>query len=127
MSNYQSVDFERMAEIFRALGNPHRLRILAQLADCCRPGSACCTPSGELSVGEIGDGLEIVASTLSHHVKELNRAGLLGCNRQGKCVMCCIDREALRALGAFFSELAGEVPLRGKLSRSAIINARSKS
>jgi len=132
MSNYQSVDLERLAAVFKALGNPHRLRILAELAACCHPGAACCgkrgeASTGELRVGEIGGGLQIVASTLSHHVKELSQAGLLSCNRQGKCVMCCADSATLRELGAFFTALAGDAPLPRALIRAAIPTTRRMS
>jgi ArsR family transcriptional regulator len=104
MSNNQQLT--STSRVFAALGNPHRLRILAQLAQCCRPGPQCCGSEGELRVGEMGGGLEIAASTLSHHVKELSRAGLLCCTRRGKCVMCCASAEALAALGGFFTALA---------------------
>lgn len=119
MSHFQQIDFDRLAEIFAALGNPHRLRILAQLAQCCRSGGQCCTDEGELSVGELGGGLEIAASTLSHHVRELSRAGLLCCRKRGKCVLCCADAGMLGQLGALFTALAeGGKPPRALLKET---------
>ena len=57
-------------------------------------------------VGEIGEDLGIAPSTLSHHVKELQAAGLISCTRRGQNIDCCIDRESLRRLAAFFRRLA---------------------
>jgi len=127
MSKYRAADYERLAEVFRALGNAHRLRIMVHLASCCHPAAPDCIPGaqcqgggeaqaapaepGVRSVGELGGGLKIVASTLSHHIKELHRAAVMSCHKRGKCVMCCIDRETLREISALFAALAGDAPL----------------
>ena len=118
MSNYRTIDLEQLAEVFKALGNSHRLRILVQLAACCHPdaqnchpGAQCCGGAGPRRVGELGGGLEIAASTVSHHIKELDRSGVLSCNKRGKCVICCIDSKVLHALSEFFLALAGDAPL----------------
>jgi ArsR family transcriptional regulator, arsenate/arsenite/antimonite-responsive transcriptional repressor len=111
MSKCQCIDLERLAEIFKALGNQHRLRILAGLSACCTSGVQCCGGPGKRSMGEMGGELEIVASTLSHHIKELSRAGLLSCDKHGKSVLCCTDRATLRSLSALFAALAGDAEL----------------
>jgi ArsR family transcriptional regulator len=54
-------------------------------------------------VGELSDDLELAPSTISHHLKELNRAGLIEMERQGKNVMCWIEPAILEELGNFFS------------------------
>jgi ArsR family transcriptional regulator len=54
-------------------------------------------------VGELGEGLGIAPSTLSHHLKELHRAGLIEMERQGKCVVCWIEPKTLKILGNFFN------------------------
>lgn len=113
------MDLEQLAAVFKALGNSHRLRIMIDLGACCAPGAQCCGTNSALSVGELGGGLEIVASTLSHHIKELGRAGLLSCSKRGKCVWCCTDREALRWLSALFAALAGDAPFPAGLEVSA--------
>ncbi len=111
MSKYQTLDLEWLAGVFKALGNPHRLKILIDLGACCAPGAQCCGERQKLSVGELGGELEIAASTLSHHVKELGRAGLVRCTKRGKCVLCCCDQDALRVLSTLFAALAGDAPL----------------
>ena len=55
------------------------------------------------SVGELGEGLGIAPSTLSHHLKELHRAGLIEMERQGKRIDCWIDPAILNQLSDFFS------------------------
>lgn len=55
------------------------------------------------SVGELGEGLDIASSTLSHHLKELHRSGLIEMERQGKRVVCWIAPETLNSLSIFFN------------------------
>jgi ArsR family transcriptional regulator len=54
-------------------------------------------------VGELAQDLEIVPSTVSHHIKELYRAGLIRMQRKGQNVECWIDPEVLKDLKRFFS------------------------
>ncbi|MES9939156.1 MAG: metalloregulator ArsR/SmtB family transcription factor [Candidatus Thiodiazotropha sp. 6PLUC2] len=102
MSKYRRDDGE-MAEMFKALGNSHRLQIFKRLSSCCQPGTRCDLEQAmSFSVGELGEGLGIAPSTLSHHLKELHRSGLIEMERQGKRVVCWIDPETLTSLGNFF-------------------------
>ncbi len=109
MQNYRKVDPEQFAEVFGALSNPHRLRIFLRLASCCKPGIACSTDAGMRScVGNIGEGMGIAPSTLSHHIKELRRAGLIRMERSGRRVECWVDPQTLRDLSEFFSRAIEE-------------------
>ncbi len=101
MSNYENMDMDAYAEIFRALANPHRLRIFANLADCCTPGTRC-AEDVRVCVGDISGELDLAPSTVSHHLKELRRAGLIRAERSGQTVECWVDPEILRALSHFF-------------------------
>ncbi|MBT3926724.1 MAG: helix-turn-helix transcriptional regulator [Rhodospirillaceae bacterium] len=101
MSNYSNVDAEELAGLFKALSNPHRLKIFIGLARCCRPGQAC-APNMRACVGELGDGLGLAPSTISHHLKELRQAGLIHMKRAGQHVECWADPEALARLSEFF-------------------------
>lgn len=102
MSNHRSTA-KRLAA-FKALGNPHRLAIFERLTRCCPPGTSCeVDPSAAaLCVGDLGSGLDIAPSTVSHHLKELARAGLVQTRREGKHVHCWVDPAVLRDLSDFF-------------------------
>lgn len=103
MSNYEN-NLEEYAEIFKALSNPHRLALLQRLMSCCAPGTKCGVDEAErYCVGTLGEGIDIAPSTLSHHLKELTRAGLVKTERRGKNVECWVDPELLVKLSKFFS------------------------
>lgn len=88
--------------MFKALANPHRLALFHRLASCCMPGTRCNQEEAlRHNVGALGEGLEIAPSTLSHHLKELNRAGLVQMQRRGKHVECWVDPSTLDELAAF--------------------------
>ena len=90
--------------MFKALGNPHRLAIFQRLTTCCAPGTVCEVEAGiSFTVGEIGEDLEIAPSTVSHHLKELFRAGLIQTRRNGKNIECWIEPELLKQLSSFFN------------------------
>ncbi len=103
MSNY-SINTQALASVFKALSNEHRLRLFHRLMVCCEPGTKCNTDDAErFCVGELGKGLNIAPSTLSHHLKELNRAGLVQMERRGKNVECWVDPSILNELSQFFN------------------------
>lgn len=107
MSNYrykvQTLDANVLAEAFKALSNPNRLKIFQQLLSCCAPGTVCSPEQvAKHCVGDLGNGLDIAPSTLSHHIKELSRAKLIQMERRGQHVDCWVEPATVRTLGAFF-------------------------
>lgn len=101
-----------MATIFKALGDPTRLRIVEFLANSCCPvafeGDEEVAPNGP-TVGELGQSLsgrDKSSSTLSFHLKELRNAGLVTMERRGKNIILGIRREVLSELGVFFGSRA---------------------
>ncbi len=103
MSNY-SDNKERFAKMFHALSNPNRLALFHRLQTCCAPGTRCNTEHAvRFCVGELGKGLHIAPSTLSHHLKELHRAGLVKMERSGKHVECWLEPKVLNELSHFFT------------------------
>jgi ArsR family transcriptional regulator len=108
MSKYRNKNTEEFAEIFKALSNPNRLRIFLRLLSCCTPGTRATIESNIdfercACVGELGQDLGIVPSTMSHHIKELRRAGLIRMERRGQKIECWIDPETIATLQGFFS------------------------
>jgi len=105
MSNFRNEDSERLAGAFKALSNPHRLSIFTRLASCCLPGGTCNTETDMREcVGAVGKNLGLAPSTISHHIKELHRAGLIKMKRRGQTIECWVDPETLDSLAEFFKQ-----------------------
>ncbi len=108
MSNYRDKKAEKFADIFKALSNPNRLKIFMRLVSCCPPGTITRIKDkmpedgGCACVGELGKDLGIGPSTISHHIKELRRAGLIRMERRGQKIECWIDPDTQSALQGFF-------------------------
>jgi ArsR family transcriptional regulator, arsenate/arsenite/antimonite-responsive transcriptional repressor len=116
MSNNRNKKMRFYAEMFKALSNPHRLNIFTRLATCCGPGVACELDSEQMKrcVGELGRNLRIAPSTISHHIKELHRAGLIQMERRGKNIDCWVDPAILKELARFFEALTADSGPKGK-------------
>ena len=89
-SEYQ---YERL---FRALGDGHRLTILKQLAQ------------REMNAGEILETVDVVQSTLSHHMKTLCESGLVIPRKNGKWTCYTLDRHMLKTACAYLQTLEAE-------------------
>ena len=71
-----SEDFEGQGQLFKAIADPYRLRMLATLARA--PEEVCvCDFTGALPLNQ---------STVSHHLRILREAGLVTCERRGTWV-----------------------------------------
>jgi len=84
---------DRAAAVFRALGNPARIRIVTELSR----RNACAT--------DLLDVLPLAQSTVSQHLKVLKEAGIIkgSIEASGQCY--CLDEEAVRWLAAFCTEI----------------------
>ena len=103
MSNNQTIESVDVAEMFKALSNPHRVAIFQRLISCCVPGTQCSPDEqGTECVGDLGRDLGIAPSTVSHHIKELRRAGLIHVERRGRKIECRVEPAMLDALSGFF-------------------------
>lgn len=104
MSNYKTFNPAELADSFKALSNPNRLQIFRRLLSCCEPGTICSADTvNGFCVGELGENLAVAPSTLSHHIKELQHAGLIKTQRKGKNVECFVDPEKVKILKEFFA------------------------
>ena len=74
------------------------------LAGCGSNNLLCCADDkARECIGDLGSNLGIAPSTLSHHMKELYRAGLIRTNRQGQRIECFVNPDVLDTLSQFFS------------------------
>jgi DNA-binding transcriptional ArsR family regulator len=104
MSNNGTYDLDALADIFKALSNPNRLKIFYRLASCCAPGTVGIIDDRDTAyVGELGEELDIVKSTVSHHIKELRRVGLIRTRRRGQNIECWVDPQLVTRLKRFFA------------------------
>jgi ArsR family transcriptional regulator, arsenate/arsenite/antimonite-responsive transcriptional repressor len=103
MSKYKNSDAQQYADMFKALSNPYRVKIFMRLASCCGNDNSCTADDRICEcVGVLGQDLGIAASTVSHHIKELHRAGLINLKRNGQRTECTIDPEVIDSMVAFF-------------------------
>lgn len=99
MSNNRTNDIHEVCEIFGALANPSRLMLFLRLIDCCGDQDSCSTDGGmSACVGELAKGTNLAKSTVSHHLKELRRTGLISMQRTGRRVECSVNTSAIAEL-----------------------------
>lgn len=97
---------EDLSRAFRALGHPHRLTIvralLSRAVACCTSERAddCRLDPASCNVGDLGDLVEVAPSTLSHHLKELEDAGVIERARKGRFLYCRVNQRLLSHLAA---------------------------
>jgi len=81
----QATDIARM---FKALGDPARLRLLSMIA-----------ATDETCVCDLTDTFELSGPTISHHLKVLRETGLVDSERRGTWVYYRLRPDAVRRLG----------------------------
>ncbi|OZG29772.1 transcriptional regulator [Williamsia sp. 1138] len=83
-----------LSVMFKALGDPVRLRLLSLVAS---------HAGGEACVCDISDSFDLSQPTISHHLKVLRQAGLLDCERRGTWVYYWVIPAALQQLSSVLS------------------------
>lgn len=108
---------ETLVKIFKALSNEQRLRIFRLLCEwqgagdderleegCCGVAKgftrACCS-------------MDLSRSTISHHFKELQAAGLISQKRSGQSAVCVVNPDAVEAIQHFLKHLPNIVSADG--------------
>ncbi|HAV78986.1 MAG TPA: transcriptional regulator [Anaerolineae bacterium] len=76
----------RLAELFSALSDSSRLRIISVLLD------------GEMNVSEIAAGLEMTESAVSHQLRGLRQMNLVRGRKEGRLVFYALDDDHVKKL-----------------------------
>ncbi len=90
-----------LTTIFRALADESRLGIFQLIRERCRSGSPLSENAIGQTVSEIASQFDLSLSTVSHHLKELKRAGLIECEKRGRWVHCSVDQRGLAQVEEF--------------------------
>jgi len=89
------MDLEHAARQLEALGNPTRLRIYRTLVRAGDDG---------LPVGALQGRVDVPASTLSHHLRQLVLTGLVSQERAGTTLVCRADYAAMRRVIGYLAD-----------------------
>jgi len=85
--------YEKNAKVFKAFCDPNRLMIIEMLQ------------SGEKCACKILEDLNIVQSTLSHHMKILCESGLVGSHHAGKWTHYSLNKEGCEKAKNLLTEI----------------------
>ena len=90
-----------LAQVFRALGDPVRLRLVSLIG---------AHQGGEVCVCDLTAAFALTQPTISHHLKVLREAGIIGCERRGTWVYYSVLPAALGRMAALLSVPGGLAP-----------------
>ncbi|HWC82049.1 MAG TPA: metalloregulator ArsR/SmtB family transcription factor [Pseudonocardiaceae bacterium] len=107
LTERQSVE---LARIFKALGDPVRLRLLSLIAS---------HAGGEACVCDLTDAFDLTGPTISHHLKVLREAGAIEGERRGTWVYYRVRPDTLAQLSAFLV-LPGDIAPASEAASGAI-------
>ncbi|MBI5428028.1 MAG: helix-turn-helix transcriptional regulator [Nitrospinae bacterium] len=98
-----------LADIFKALSNPQRLALFELIyrgfkkqgkSGVAEEAEPCCRGVEKAFTFACGC-LKLSRSTISHHLKELQNAGLIVCVRRGQSHYCEVNAKAVEAARSF--------------------------
>lgn len=109
------MELSNYSKIFKALSNEQRLKIFKMIyQQCCKPAGqkdsefnlkkgSCCPAKGSLEKAftKVCECMDLSRSTISHHFKELQNAGLIICEREGQTFRCRVNEKAIKSIKEF--------------------------
>ena len=78
--------FENLIQLFKALGDPSRMKVLFQIG------------SSEACVSEVASKLNMSESSVSHHLHILRINGLVRWHREGKTILYTLEDDHVRTI-----------------------------
>lgn len=109
------MELSNCVKIFKALSNEQRLKIFMMIhKGCCSQNGkgsaefrienkACCPVAGviEKAFTKVCEHMNLSKSTVSHHFKELQNAGLITCERDGQMFRCKVNQDVVNSIKDF--------------------------
>ncbi|MDJ0988333.1 MAG: metalloregulator ArsR/SmtB family transcription factor, partial [Desulfobacterales bacterium] len=95
---------EKLVDIFKALSDPTRLRLVKLLNDC--PPGVC--KGGPLCVNALANQLGVTQSAVSQHLRILRQAGLVSGDRRGSFMHYSLDPDGLKKYREALRETLGD-------------------
>jgi ArsR family transcriptional regulator len=95
---------EEMSVLLKAIADPVRLRLVSLIAS---------HQGGEACVCDLTGAFELTGPTISHHLKILREAGLIGSQRRGTWVYYWINPGVLARLSALLAPDAAHLAVSG--------------
>lgn len=90
------MDIKQIERISKALGDPHRIKIMQAVKQ--REWMQC---------ADICEIIDLTQSAISHHIKQLVDAGLLIPEKEGRNIKYTIDKEVITSYMNFLMEMKG--------------------
>ena len=97
-------EIEKLAETFKALSDPTRLKLVRLLNDC-KPGVC---EGGVLCVNALAHNLGVSQSAVSQHLRVLRQAGLVNGARRGSFMHYSLDQDGLKKYRDALRDTLGE-------------------
>jgi ArsR family transcriptional regulator, arsenate/arsenite/antimonite-responsive transcriptional repressor len=111
---------EDMSVLLKAIADPVRLRLLSLIA---------CHVGGEACVCDLTGAFDVTGPTISHHLKVLREAGLIGSQRRGTWVYYWINPAMLARLSALLGPRRNDAaqPVTGPDPRLAAVAGQPRA
>lgn len=93
-----------LAKVFKALSSEQRLKIFEVIYNEEKKAlkeNSCRCSQVKKAFTLICEKFKISKSTISHHIKELQNAGLIECVREGQCYICKVNDKMLDEIRTF--------------------------
>lgn len=101
------IEQSNLANIFKALANEQRLKLFMLIYNYCKDNekqaedALSCEKGIRKAFTMACEHLNVSRSTVSHHLKELQHAGLVSCTRKGQSFYCEVNKEVVKAIQDF--------------------------